>query len=194
MLLLKHAVNFRHQFRQLLWVLFFLSRRIRRVPSSVLSYRPTYGFEGFPRNVDEILIWRRCSDATGEIPMVWIGGRLMGNPAATTKSSEIIQNSPRRTLISQSSWCGTIGEADVHWKCRHDYDCSSVSLLRIGRRVQGDDSPAGRQVRLPSAATRQSRMDRKAKQGCVARRFSHPQFHPQHPCSCDSLQRLGSPR
>jgi hypothetical protein len=138
-----------------------LSRRIRSVPSSVLSYRPTYSFEGFPRNVDEILIWRRCSDATGEIPMVWIGGRLMGNPAATTKSAEIIQNSPRRTLISRSSWCGTIGEADVHWKCRHDYDCSSVSSLRIGRRVQGDDSPAGRQVRLPSAATRQSRMTAK---------------------------------
>ena len=118
------------------------SRRIRRVPSSVLSYRPTYGFEGFPRDVDEILIWRRCSDATGEIPMVWIGGRLMGNPAARTKSAVITQNGPRRTLISRSSWCGTIGEADVHWKCRHDYDCSSVSSLRLGRRVQGDDSPA----------------------------------------------------
>jgi hypothetical protein len=46
-------------------------------------------------------------------------------------------------------------------RCRHEYDRSSVPLLRLGRRVSGDDSPAGRQVRLPSAATRESRMTAK---------------------------------
>ena len=44
-------------------------------------------------------------------------------------------------------------QTNVRDECRENNDGRSVPLLRLGQRVQADDSPAGRQVLLRQVRT-----------------------------------------